>query len=143
MLHTYHQLISSNYYSYFVLLVKIITCFSVLLLNLIRENVYSNEVNEKTIHDQQVNNDNDEKLTNDDDDDERIINFSNAFAKLAPSMYYFSLLYLYFDFFSTRLLLPVTQFFVVSKFLFNCILNYLILYFFSSSFTVEKINLFI
>lgn len=108
MLHTHHQIISPNYYPHFLLIIKVFSCLATFCFSSEQIASEGGNVNEKTKKDSSQDQIEQEEK-------EKVVSVAKAIGKLAPSMLFVSLLYLYCDFFTSRLLLPISPFAVVSN----------------------------
>lgn len=108
LISSFHQAISPSHSGYFILAVKVIGCLGALVFTLASEckEQKSSRKNSSSSSSKSAAETNGYKTS---------VDFTRANCKLAESMIYISLLYFYFDFFTSRLLLPAFPFTVVSN----------------------------
>ena len=111
LLSSFHRAISPLHSGYFVLAVKVIGCLGALVFTLLSECKEKPSESRKNSSSSSSSSKSGEETNG----YKTSVDFMRANCKLAESMIYISLLYFYFDFFSSRLLLPVFPFTVVSS----------------------------
>lgn len=116
LLSSFHQVISPAHSGYFILAVKVIGCLGALVFTLINEcKEKSSETRQNSSSSSSSSSSPSSKSAEETNGYKTSVDFSRANCKLAESMIYMSLLYFYFDYFTSRILLPVFPFTVVSN----------------------------